>query len=142
VESELDRVECGEMLEEGRDRARLRRRVHEPEQERRRLLGQELSGQGQKLGRRGGADLFDPGRVEVIGVQVLVDHHRRDAQQQLGRLRRVDLDGERLTGARDVDDTRLGNGAGLLDVFDCHRTVTVMIQRSHAKCLTSEAVVR
>ena len=44
VQADLDRLGRREVLEEGRGRARLRRRVDEPEQERRRLVGKELGG--------------------------------------------------------------------------------------------------
>ena len=68
--------------------------------------------------------------------------HRRDGEEQLCRLRRVDLDREPLARTRNVYDTRLVDGAGRLDVFDRHRIVTGMIPRFRNFCLTSAGSVR
>ena len=142
MEADLDRIGRGEVLDERRHRARLRRRVDEAEQERRGLLGQQLGGLAEQLGRNGGTKLLDPGRPELVRVLLVLDEERRDAEQQLRRLRGVDLDRSSLARARDVDDARLLDGAGLLGFFDRHRTVTRMIPRFRELCLTSPGTVR
>jgi hypothetical protein len=62
VQADLDGIGRGEMLEERRGRAWLRRRVDQPEQLRRRLLRQELGGGLEQIGRGGRPELVDPGR--------------------------------------------------------------------------------
>ena len=112
------------------------------EQLRRRLFGQELRGLAEQLGRRSGTDLVDPGCLQLVGVELLVDEHRGDAEQQLCRLGSVDLHRERPAGARDIDDARRLDALRLLDVFDCHRTVTGTIALFRNFCLTSVGGVR
>jgi hypothetical protein len=142
VEADLDRIGRGEVLEESRGRARLRHRVDESEQLRGRLLGEELRGVAEQLGRRGGEDLVDPGCLELIGVTVLFGQQSGDAEQQLSGLGRVDLHREGLAGTGDVDDAWLLRLAWGLDFFDRHRTVTSTIALFRNICLTSPDVVR
>jgi hypothetical protein len=107
VEADLDGIGRGEVVEESRGRARLRRRVDQSEQLRGGLLRQEFGGVAEQLGRRGGEDLVDPGCLELVGVTVLFGEQRGDAKQQLCGLGRVDLYGEGLAGAGYVDDAWL-----------------------------------
>ena len=142
VQADLDRIGRGEVVEEGRGRAWLRRRVDQAEQLRRRLEGEEHARLAEQFGRRAGPELLDPRSAELVRVVFVVDEQRRDAQQQLRRLRGVDLDRETPARTRDVYDSRLLDGAGWLDVFDCHRTVTGTIALFRKFCLTSTGIVR
>ena len=76
VEADLDRIGRGEVVEEGRCRAWLRRRVDQAEQLRRRLEGEELLRLAEQFGRRAGPELPDPRCAELVRV-VFVTHFRR-----------------------------------------------------------------
>src|SRR5204863_4603231 len=142
VEADLDGIGRGEVVEESRGRARLRRRVDQSEQLRRCLFGQELGGLAEQVRRHGGEELVDPGCLELIRVTVLLGQQRGDAEQQLSGLGRIDLHGEGLAGTGGVDDAWLLEVAGGGGVFDRHRTVASTIALLRNSRLTSRGVVR
>src|SRR5207248_6806019 len=125
VQANLDRFGRSEVFEEGRHRARLRRGVDQPEQERRRFFGQELCGLAQQVLRCSGLQLIDAIGPELVRIAFRADEQRWDAEHQLGRLRRVDLDREGLARARDVYDARRDRKSTRLN--SSHRTISYAV---------------
>src|SRR5207248_10245089 len=74
---------------------------------------------------RSGLQLIDAIGPELVRIAFRADEQRWDAEHQLGRLRRVDLDREGLARARDVYDARRDRKSTRLN--SSHRTISYAV---------------